>query len=213
MKRLNLLIAFLALFSVVAYGQASNGFAKTKVHQPSQMSWQDFDQQNGKVQFVAGAGYFGSTISYFRKGTGRLMYGFNMDILPISTGVNAANDYFGAGLPGISQTSLLMPFWFSMKMRLTNRPASSISPYVIAGLGPAIGLRMENQQSFWDSISSINADLGGGGFAGIGVDYLWADEWAISADVRYMALDFDSPLRFSEDYSGLTFALGFVRAF
>ena len=190
-----------------------NGFADTKTHHSHQVTWSDIDQQSGKMQLTAGPNFVGSSLAYFRRGNGQLLYGFNMDILSVGTGNDLLSEYYNAGFPGLSETNLLLPFWLSLKVRLTNRPASKVAPYVIAGLGPALSLRMNNSVGFFDALTSINADLGGGAYMGLGVDYMWADSWAISADVRYIAIDFDTPLRFSEEYDGVSLAIGFMRAF
>ena len=59
----------------------------------------------------------------------------------------------------------------------------------------------------------MNTYIGGGAFVGLGVDYLWAEEWAISADVRYNVIRFDAPVGSTSNFDGVSFFFGFIHAF
>jgi hypothetical protein len=172
---------------------ASAGFS---LHKPAS-NWRQFDNHSGLMQFHAGSNFFGSSLAYFTRGESKLLYGVNLNVFSVS----ASDDY------------LTSPFWFTLKFRLSDRSSSNFSPYIITGLGPTLALRFNNGSNFISALSEFNTVWGGGGYLGAGFDYLWAGEWAISADIRYNVIRFDNPVGLNRDYSGFSFAVGFLRAF
>lgn len=173
--------------------------------------WNDFYQHNGMMHLHAGSEYVGSSIAYFTRGSSRLMLGLNIDLLPISTTPNYVRHYYDSSIP--TRSSVLVPVWFSMKLRLTTNNNHRIAPYLIAGAGPTLGLQFNGSSDVFDSITQVNSEIGGGGFAGAGFDYRWADDWAISSDIRYNVIRLSNPIGNSDNYDGLSFYVGFVRAF
>lgn len=178
-------------------------------YQPAS-NWQQFDQHSGMMQFHAGADFFGSSLAYFARGSGRVLYGLNLNIMSIATTSDRLTNFYHSP---VQSSALMFPLWFTLKLRLYDSPGSKISPYVITGVGPTVALRFNNGSGFFSALSEFNTQWGGGGFVGAGFDYLWAGEWAISADIRYNAIRFDNPAGLNSDYSGLSFAVGFIRAF
>ncbi len=188
---------------------SQDGFSESKIHQKDALSWNDFDRHSGKVQLNAGANFFGSTIAYMHKGSSRLLYGFNLDVLASNSSAPTNNLFANQ----FSQSSFLIPLQFSMKFRLIENPYSKLSPYVITGAGPTLGFQFTNGASIFNSFSNLQANLGAAGYLGGGVDLLWMNDWAISADIRYNVMYFDTPLSLSNEYTGFSFGIGFMRAF
>jgi hypothetical protein len=185
---------------------ASTGFS---LYKPAS-NWRQFDNHSGLMQFHAGSNFFGSSLAYFTRGESKLLYGVNLNVFSVS----ANDDYLTSFYRSPVQTSaLLFPFWFTLKFRLSDRSSSNFSPYIITGLGPTLALRFNNGSNFISALSEFNTVWGGGGYLGAGFDYLWAGEWAISADIRYNVIRFDNPVGLNRDYSGFSFAVGFLRAF
>lgn len=176
----------------------------------TRVTWDDFYQQNGMAQFNVGNEFAGSSIAYYRGGSGHLIYGFNVDILSVGTTPPPIQNFHA---PTINQTGMLIPFWFTLKMRLSQNPNNTLSPYLITGAGPTLGMRIKDNSSFVNALSSIDSELGAGGFVGAGVDYLWAGSWAISMDVRYNVIRFANATGLSDAYDGVSFSIGFIRAF
>jgi opacity protein-like surface antigen len=173
-------------------------------------NWRQFDEHSGMMQFHAGSNFFGSSLAYFTRGDGKLLYGINLNVMSIPT----ADDYLTGFYRSPVQTSaLLFPLWFTLKLRLSDRSSSKFSPYIITGVGPTLALRFHNGSKFINALSEFNTEWGGGGYLGAGFDYLWGGEWAISADIRYNIIRFDNPVGLNRDYSGFSFAVGFLRAF
>jgi len=178
-------------------------------YQPA-ANWQEFDQHSGMMQLHAGSEFFGSSLAYFTRGSERALYGLNLNIMSIA----ATNDQLtGSYRSPVQSSALLFPLWFTFKFRLYNNSNSKVSPYIVTGAGPAVALRFNNGSDFFSALSEFSTEWGGGGFIGAGFDYLWAGEWAISADVRYNVIRFDNPAGLNSDYSGFSFAVGFIRAF
>ena len=184
--------------------------ATLKLHDNT-VSWNDFYNHNGMMHLHAGTEYVGTSLAYFTRGNARVMYGLNIDLLPVSTSPNYVNYYYNNSIP--TQSSLLIPIWLSFKVRLTTNNNHRIAPYVIAGVGPTLGLQFRGNTDVFDSVTRITSEIGGGGFAGIGFDYRWAEDWAISSDIRYNVIRLDNPIGSSDNYDGVSFYLGFVRAF
>ncbi len=178
--------------------------------EPAGANWQEFDRQGGRMQFQAGANYTGGTIGYLHGGSAGIIYSLAIDVLPVA---EPANQLQGAYNPALRYASFLVPFWFSIKFRLTHNNTAKISPYIITGMGPTLGIRLNPNRSFLNSFSNIETAWGGGGFAGAGFDYLWAEEWALSFDIRYNVIYLNSPIGSQDNYSGFSFAIGFMRAF
>lgn len=186
--------------------------ANVKSHQAYAQSWNDFDQGSGKMLFNAGQDFFGTTIAYMRQGNARVMYGFNVDIMSVSSPVvNGGNSLFSA--TPFTQSSLVVPLLFTMKFRFLDNPYSKFSPYAITGVGPTMGFRFNSGTSFFNSLSNIQTQLGAGGYLGAGVDMLWMEGWAFSADIRYNVMYFNNSIGFDNQYNGLSFGIGFMRAF
>ncbi len=190
---------------------SQRGFSESKVHKSYAPSWNDFDESSGKMLFNAGSDFVGTTIAYMRKGNSRMLYGFNVDILSISSPVaNSSNNLFVSPL---TQSSLVVPLLFTMKFRFINNPYSKLSPYAITGVGPTLGFRLNPSTNFFNSLSNIQTQLGAGGYIGTGVDLLWMEDWAFSADIRYNVMYFNNSIGFNNQYNGVSFGIGFMRAF
>lgn len=183
--------------------------APVKVHSLDR-SWADFDHRQGRMSLTAGSEYVGASMALMMRNAGRLQYGLNLDMLPVEVSPNYANRYYDSYR---SHSTLLVPVWFTVKMRLREDFSLPVSPYVIGGVGPTLALRFEGETGIVNTISQVEGTFGGGAFAGIGVDYLWAEEWAFSVDVRYNVIRLDTVLGRSDEYDGVSFFFGFIRAF
>lgn len=177
-------------------------------HSPS--NWRQFDEHSGMMQFHAGSDFLGSSLAYFTRGEGKLLYGINLDVMSVAARDDQLTSFYRSP---VQSSALLFPVWFSLKFRLSDRSGSNFSPYMITGVGPTLALRFHNGSNFISSLTEFNTEWGGGGYFGAGFDYLWGGEWAISADVRYNVIRFDNPVGLDRDYSGFSFAVGFIRAF
>ncbi len=169
-----------------------------------------FYTRTGIMHLQAGEDFIGSSVAYFRKGNNRFLYGMNLSFLTVDTGQRLLNGYSSGT---IGETGYLIPFWLSLKIRLKTGDTGNITPFILTGLGPTLGLKLHQASGFINSLSHLEAELGGGAFLGAGVDYIWNEEWAFSADIRYNYVRFNNPLGLSDEYRGLSFAIGFVRAF
>ncbi|GEM_PF-3126105 len=169
-----------------------------------------FYSRTGVMHLQAGEDFLGSSLAYFRKGSNRLLYGMNLSVLTVNTGQRLLDGYASGT---IGTTGYIIPFWLSLKIRINPRSPGNITPYIITGLGPTLGLNLHEASGFINSLSHLEAELGGGAFLGAGVDYIWNEDWAFSVDIRYNYVRFNNPLGLSDEYRGLSFSLGFVRAF
>ena len=214
MKRLLSIFLLLAAGSMLLaqepVRQSNPQWFPDRTHDPNQLRWDDFYEQNGTGRINMGAGYVGSSVAYFQKGSGRLLYGLNIDLLAVETVRELLPNRF---VPVYRETALIVPLWLTLKIRLLQQPHSTLSPYLISGIGPTWGLRIHNDGDFFDALGSIQGQIGAGGFVGAGIDYLWAEDWALSMDVRYNVIRFDNPLGLEESYDGFSFSIGFMRAF
>ncbi|GAB4368418.1 MAG: hypothetical protein Kow0042_09580 [Calditrichia bacterium] len=173
--------------------------------------YKHFYRQNVVSHFHYGLNYSGFSAALTHMRTHRMMYGFSLQLNQIYS--NNANV---SQLNNITQTegsSLFLPILFNIKYHLVSNPASgNFIPYIIAGFGPALGLYFPYGQNFFHNLSSVAGRIGGGAYVGLGVDYLWQDEWAFSFDVRYNLFHFTHPLGEDKRYEGVSFFLGFSRA-
>ncbi|HQU72382.1 MAG TPA: OmpW family outer membrane protein [Calditrichia bacterium] len=183
--------------------------APFKLHD-SRPNWDQFYHGAGSMQMVAGSDYLGTSLSLLRHGASRMVYSLNLDFLPVQVLPNALAFYDTPQRP--YSTAMVMPIWMSVKVRLSNS-SSVVTPYMIAGAGPALGLRFSGTTGWTNTISQVDGQWGGGAYLGAGLDYLWAGEWGLSADIRYNVLRFDSQVGTSDQYDGFSFSFGFVRAF
>lgn len=169
-----------------------------------------YENNNGIMQMMISPEFMGPTFSYFTRSDNRLQYGFNAGLIPVATDNELVRDYYRAN----NQSRLLLvPFWFSLKIRLRTQQDEQIIPYLITGLGPTLGLDLGTSNGFINTINYMRGELGGGGYLGLGFDYLWAEEWAISADARYNVFVFDQPIGEDKEFEGFSFFIGFTRAF
>ncbi len=216
MKNLQVII-FLVMLTALMWAQPHSPRARMepstvmyKIHEPA-TSWDKFYRHNGMMHLNFGSRYMGSSMAYLtRGGNSQFLYGMNLDIISVATTNELTTQYLNSS---ISETALLIPFWFTLKVRLTNNPSNKITPYAITGIGPILGLRFDHGHSFINSLTHLRSGFGGGGFIGIGADYLWSAKWAFSADIRYNVIRLDEPLGINDNYDGLSFFVGFVRAF
>ncbi len=169
-----------------------------------------FYERTGQMHVNFGAGYVGSSLAYFVRGKRRLLYGANLNVLSVSTGHHRSRAYGGAV---VSRQALLVPFWFTFKWRLRESAYGRFSPYVIGGLGPVLFVQVPEGRNILNSLTRMFGNLGGGAFLGIGLDYLWAEDWAFSADVRYNYFRVNHPTGLQSDNSGLSLFVGLTRAF
>ena len=169
-----------------------------------------YGNNNGAVHLLMSNEYVGSSLSYFPKTNTRLQYGMNVGIIPMVKNNNTPSDYY---LRGNEDRLLLIPFMLSLKIRLKTSYDDKLIPYIIGGLGPTLGLDLGPYNRFFDSIAHLNGELGGGGYVGFGIDYLWAEDWAFSTDIRYNLYMFDHPVGDEREFSGFSFFVGFARAF
>lgn len=169
-----------------------------------------YNNNNGSMQFMVADEYFGTSFSYFKRTTNRFQYGLNGGIIPMISNYHATQQLYK---DNEQNRLLLLPFWLSLKIRLRTNLEDKMIPYLIGGFGPTLGLNLGSNNGFIDTISYLRGQIGGGGYAGVGVDYLWAEDWAISMDVRYNVFAFDHPLGEDKEFSGFSFYIGFVRAF
>jgi hypothetical protein len=106
-----------------------------------------------------------------------------------------------------------IPILLNIKIHLNqNADLHDFAPYIIGGLGPALGLYIPSGGNFFNNLSAISNEIGAGGFAGVGVDYFWKEEWALSLDVRYHLFRFSQPFGENREYRGVTFFFGFTKA-
>lgn len=168
-----------------------------------------YTNNNGAMHLLMSNEYVGTSFSYFPKTHNRLHYGLTVGIIPMYRN-NVSSDYY---LRENDNKLLLVPFLLSMKIYLRTDYDDRLIPYIIGGLGPILGLDFGPYNRFFDSMTHLNGALGGGGYVGLGFDYLWAEDWAFSMDVRYNLYVFDQPVGDDRKFSGFSFFLGFARAF
>lgn len=215
MKCLQITLVLISLSFVAAYSQPNpiSTFTPKTIENPNLLEEYSFSSvdfyghHNGTMHLLVSNDYVGSSFSYFPSTTNRLQYGLNAGIIPI---VQNGNSTY---LRGEENRSLLIPLWFSVKIRLRTGYDDKLIPYFIGGLGPTLGLNFGPYGGFFNSINHLNGELGGGGYMGLGVDYLWAEDWAFSMDVRYNLFVFDQPVGKDKEFSGFSFFIGFARAF
>lgn len=215
MKCLRIILMFIALSLGAAYSQPDPISTFTpenhKLLEEYAFSSADFyGNNNGTVHLLMSSEYVGSSLSYFPKATNRLQYGLNAGIIPIVKNENTTSNYY---LRGDERRLLLVPFWLSVKIRLRTSYDDKLIPYLIGGLGPTLGLDFGPYNRFFDSITHLSGELGGGGYVGLGFDYLWAEDWAFSMDVRYNLFLFHHPVGDDKEFSGFSLFIGFARAF
>jgi hypothetical protein len=171
------------------------------------LTWKAFDQRSSKMQFNSSPDFIGTTIAYFRRGDANLLYGFNVDILSLSSPTE--NEY---NVWSQRQSSLVLPLMFSMKFRLYQNPNSIFFPYAIIGIGPALGFELSKSPGYINSLAESQLMLGAGGYIGGGVDFLWMEDWAFSLDIRYNVAYFNKSVGFVNHFDTFSFGLGFSRA-
>lgn len=216
MKRLTTIV-FTVLVSAGLFAQTGtekndNWFGHQSVEQVG-TSWEDFQDRSGRAYFSAGPGYVGSSLAYFLNGgSNRLQYGLNVDLVTVFEGAQQRLTQAGYTV-GQQESAFLVPFWLSMKFRITDNPFSKVAPYLITGAGPTLGLKFNDASSFSNIVNNVEGELGGGAYFGAGLDFLWMERWAISTDVRYNFIKFNDVLGLSDEYRGVSFSFGFIRAF
>lgn len=215
MRSLLIIIGFLLISTFVS--AQNNPFITISSQRPaverleySLLNNNFYENNNGSMQFMVADEYFGTSLSYFKKTANRFQYGLNAGIIPMVSNYHATQQF---SKDNEQSRLLLFPFWLSLKIRLRTNLEDKLIPYLIGGLGPTLGLDLGSNNGFIDTISYLRGQIGGGGFAGVGFDYLWAEDWAISMDVRYNIFAFNHPLGEDKEFSGFSFYIGFVRAF
>lgn len=172
--------------------------------------YENFYRKNVKANFLISSQYSGFSAALLQLKRERLALGLSFQVNQVSGTNDRVRELYGAG-----QTDgqyFFVPFLFNIKIPLLPEAnVSDFEPYLIAGLGPAFGLYMP-YGNFFKNFSTISGKIGGGGFAGAGVDYFWQEEWAFSLDIRYNLYAFTHPLGRDQDYRGLSVFLGFSRA-
>jgi len=218
MKCLQITLMFITLSFLAVYSQPNpiSTFTPKKIKNhnlPKEYSFSSnnfYGNNNGTVHLLVSNEYVGSSFSYFPRTTNRLQYGLNVGIIPILKNKNNTSNYY---LRGDEERLLLVPFWLSVKIRLRTNYDDRLIPYLIGGFGPTLGLDFGPYSGFFDSITHLRGELGGGGYVGFGIDYLWTEDWAFSMDARYNLFVFDHPVGKDKEFSGFSFFIGFARAF
>lgn len=218
MKRSQITLVLTTLYFLAVYSQPNPipAFTPEKIQNQNNIKEYSFSSKdfygnnNGTVHLLMSNKYVGSSLAYFPKTANRLQYGLNAGIIPIVTNKNATSNYY---LREDEDRLLLIPFWLSVKIRLRTSYDYKLIPYVIGGIGPTLGLDFGPYSGFLDSMTHLSGQLGGGGYVGFGIDYLWAEDWAFSVDVRYNLFLFDHPVGEGKEFSGFSFFVGFARAF
>jgi len=216
MKLLQSIFGSLIISSVIAFAQPNPGFTIHPQIPTSDIEYHSaannyfYENNNGMMQMMMSPDFMGPTFSYFNRSDNRIQYGFNAGIIPVATDNEIIRDYYRANA---QSRLLLVPFWLSIKIRLRTQQDDRLIPYVITGMGPTLGLDLGTNNGFINTINYMRGELGGGGYLGLGFDYLWAEEWAISADARYNVFVFDQPIGEDKEFEGVSFFIGFTRAF
>ncbi len=173
--------------------------------------YQRFYKKNflGKIQYANN--YEGISTSLFRSGNNRMVWGFSAQLNRIITSNQNTRELYRNLQP--NSQALFLPFLLNLKFHLVDQAEiGSVVPYLIAGFGPTMGLYFPQGNNFFNTLGTISAEIGGGGFIGAGIDYLWQEEWALSFDVRYNFFRFLHPLGENQEYKGASFFIGFSRA-
>lgn len=216
MKLLQSIFGLLIISFVIAFAQPNPGFTihpqipTTDIEYHSFAKNYFYENNNGMMQMMMSPDFMGPTFSYFTSSDNRFQYGFNAGIIPILSDNEIVRNYYSAA---DQSRVLVVPFLLSLKIRLRTQQDASIVPYVITGFGPTLGLDIGANNGFVNTISYMRGELGGGGYLGLGFDYLWAEEWAISADARYNVFVFNQPIGEDKKFEGFSFFIGFTRAF
>ena len=164
---------------------------------------------NGRV--LVGSNYSGFSGSIIRMQRERIAFGFALQFNNIYNSNQPFRELYKELHP--QDQYFFIPFLLNIKLHL-NHDASlgDVVPYLIVGFGPALGLYLPYGNNFFNTLSRISGQIGGGGFGGIGVDYLWQEAWAISFDIRYNFYRFFQPLGLDQEYKGVSFFIGFSRS-
>ncbi len=173
--------------------------------------YENFYRETGNAELQFAPGYTGISATFLRLRQRQLAIGFAVQFNSVVSTNRSVRDAYSKIQP--TGQSMFIPFLFNIKLHLTaNASVQSIVPYVTAGLGPALGLYIPYGNNFFSTLGSISGQIGGGGFAGVGLDYHWQDEWAVSFDVRYNIFRFEQPVGLDKDYEGTSFFIGISRA-
>ncbi|RMG66358.1 MAG: hypothetical protein D6715_07225 [Calditrichaeota bacterium] len=167
-----------------------------------------FYQQHGTMQMAVHPDFATALFSYFREPFSQRAFGVIAGVAPLSRTTRGAN-----GFTDVQTHALLFPLWLSLKIRLTNSPSAHVVPYLIGGFGPSFALDYGPNRQVNLNFSNSHFLAGGTAFAGAGVDYLWARDWAISADLRYIVLRYPSAVVGRTNLDGLSFSIGIVHGF
>jgi hypothetical protein len=214
-SQITLLFLMLMFFTVQSQPNPMSAFTHKKVRNHETFAENSIEaidfygNNNGAMHLLISNEYVGTSFSYFPRTENRLQYGLNVGIIPMSKS-NSSSDYY---LREDNNKLLLIPFLLSIKIHLRTGYDDRLIPYVIGGFGPILGLDFGSYNRFFDSMTHFNGALGGGGYAGLGLDYLWAEDWAFSMEVRYNLFAFDHPIGNNREFSGFSFFVGFARAF
>ncbi len=176
---------------------------------PNQFTRLDrFYQKNGTMQMTVHPDFATALFSYFHEPASQRAFGIISGIAPINQTIESGN-----GLTAVQTRALLFPVWLSVKIRLTNNPTANFVPYLIGGLGPSFALDFGPNRQVNLNLADSNFLAGGSAFAGAGVDYLWAQGWAVSADLRYIVLRYPTAVAGRTNLDGLSFSIGIVHGF
>jgi hypothetical protein len=171
---------------------------------------QNFYRKNFNANFQVGPDYTGISASLIQLRNNQLSLGFSIQMNQIVSTNQDIRDRYRALQP--TGQYFFVPLLLNIKLHLyQNAEIHDFSPYLITGLGPAFGLYVP-YGNFFNNLTTISSEIGGGGFIGAGVDYFWQEEWALSFDVRYNIFMFAQPLGDDQDYRGVSFFVGFSKA-
>ena len=106
----------------------------------------DFYNQNGMMRVQAANAYVGTSLAYMMTGSGKFMYGLNVDMVWSNSGVNRLDN--GLFYQTFDQTALLVPAWLSFKYRFGSVYNQEITPYAIGGAGPTFGFAFNRGGDF-----------------------------------------------------------------
>ncbi len=173
--------------------------------------YRNFYRENFVGNVLVAPAYSGFQGMLCRAETDRLMFGVAFQWNRIFSTNQKERDLYRDFQP--SGQYMFVPILLNVKLHLIDRAdVGSFVPYLTAGFGPALGLFFPYGNNFFKTLGAVSGEIGGGGYLGIGTDFLWQEEWALSFDVRYNFFRFSHPLGENQEYKGVSFFVGFSRA-
>jgi len=173
--------------------------------------YKNFYRKNLNAKLLFSPDYEGISTTWARLRTDRTSLGISMEVNQLLVSNQPEREFIRNWSP--KGQYFFIPLLLNVKFHLyQNANMNDFVPYIIAGLGPALGLYIPYGYGFFKNLGRISSEIGGGGFIGMGVDYLWQEQWALSFDLRYNLFHFSHPLGENQEYKGLSIFFGFTRA-